>query len=256
MSAPLPLIEFLTALADDELLIGHRDSEWTGYAPILEEDIAFSNIAQDEIGHSLVWYSLLEPLTGWTPDHMGFVRTPGDFRCCRFVTYPKGDFAYTVARQYLFDEAEQVRLEALRECTHPSVRDAAGKILQEEAYHLLHSKGLFVRLGKATDESRTRMQAAVDSAFPQALGMFELLGSEEDLIRSGVFPGNTELQRQWLKRVVPVFREVGLSVPVGGNGDPTCTPDIGGRKGLHLPYLAQATADMQRVYRSEPGATW
>ena len=256
MSVPPSLIEFLTTLADDELLIGHRDSEWTGQAPILEEDIAFSNVAQDEIGHSLVWYSLLEPLTGRTPDHMGFVRTSGDFRCCRFVTYPKGDFAYTVARQYMFDEAEQVRLEALRECEYVAVRDAAGKILQEEAYHLLHSKGLLKRLGGATKESRTRMQTAVDAAFPQALGMFEPLVSEEDLIRGGVFPGNKELQRQWLQRVVPVFRGVELTLPVDGGGEPTCVSDLGGRRGLHLPHLAQAIADMQQVYGSEPGAAW
>jgi ring-1,2-phenylacetyl-CoA epoxidase subunit PaaC len=256
MSEQASLIEFLTALADDELLLGHRDSEWTGHAPILEEDIAFSNIAQDEIGHSLVWYSMLEPLSGRTPDHMGFVRSAAEFRCCRFVTYPKGDFAYTVVRQYLFDEAELVRLEALGASSYAPIRAAAGKILQEEAYHVLHSKGLLERLGTATSESRTRMQAAVDAAFPQALGMFELLGSEDDLVRAGVFPGNKDLQRQWLQRIVPVMKGAELALPVDRNGEPTCAPDLGGRRGFHLPHLDEAVADMQKVYLSEPGAAW
>src|SRR5438094_324667 len=90
------VLRFILALADDELMLGHRDSEWTGYSPILEEDIAFSNIAQDELGHSLVWYALYEQLTRKTPDAMAFEREWNDFTCCRFVTYPKGDFAYTV----------------------------------------------------------------------------------------------------------------------------------------------------------------
>src|SRR5512135_1792438 len=106
------LERFILSLADDELILGHRDSEWTGYGPILEEDIAFSNIAQDEIGHSLVWYTLYRDLTDVEPDAMGFRRSWNDFRCCRFVEYPKGDFGYTVVRQYLFDVAEQVRLES------------------------------------------------------------------------------------------------------------------------------------------------
>src|SRR3970040_160956 len=105
-----PLLKLLVALADDELMLGHRNSEWTGHSPILEEDIAFSNIAQDELGHSLVWYTLYEQLTGKSPDSMAFERGWQDFSCCRFVTYPRGDFAYTVVRQYLFDEAEYVRL--------------------------------------------------------------------------------------------------------------------------------------------------
>lgn len=256
MSSNAPLIELLTALADDELILGHRDSEWTGHAPILEEDIAFSNIAQDEVGHSLIWYHLLEALTGQTPDQAAFLRPARDFRCCRFVSYPKGDFAYTVVRQYLFDEAEQVRIAAFNESSYEPLRLAAAKILPEEAYHLLHTKGLVDRLGKATEESHRRMQAAVDAAFPQALGLFEDLSSEEHLVGSGVFPGHRELHRRWFARVVPVLKAATLYPPLDTAGRILSDPDLGGRKGAHTPYLLEAVSDLQRVYTSEPGAAW
>jgi ring-1,2-phenylacetyl-CoA epoxidase subunit PaaC len=249
----------LLALADDELMLGHRDAEWTGYGPVLEEDIAFSNIAQDELGHSLVWYTLYEQLGGSDPDTMAFARPWEEFTCCRFVTYPKGDFAYTVVRQYLFDEAEQVRLRACAHSSYLPIKEAAGKILREEAYHLLHSRGLIERLGDATEESHRRMQAAVDAAFPQALGMFEVLEGEEELIAAGVFPGNSALQAQWLRNVVPVLTGATLKVPVKdqhGTYIVQASPDVGGRRKHHVEHLRQLVDDLQAVYRIAPGAQW
>ena len=253
------LLKLLLALADDELVLGHRDSEWTGHAPILEEDIAFSNIAQDEIGHSLVWLTLYEQLTGRTPDAMGFERKPEEFLCCRFVEYLKGDFAYTVVRQYLFDLAEQVRLESFLESSFEPLRDTAQKLLREESYHLLHASGLVERLGDATEESHRRMQAAVDVAFPQSLGMFEELEGEQGLIDAGVFPGNKTLRSGWLKQVVPFLRKVSLNPPVKGENESCtvlCPVDDGGRKGSHTEHLRNLIDDMQKVYRLAPGPNW
>jgi ring-1,2-phenylacetyl-CoA epoxidase subunit PaaC len=253
------LTAFLYALADDELMLGHRDAEWTGHAPILEEDIAFSNIAQDELGHSLVWFTLLQELTGLTPDAMAFERPWEAFTCCRFTAYPRGDFAYSVVRQYLFDEAEQVRLGALRGSSHLPFRDIAAKLLREESYHLLHSKGLVERLGDATDESRARMQSAVDAAFPQALGIFEETKGEASLVAAGVFPGNPALRQAWLQRVVPVLRGASLAVPVRGDASaltPACAADIGGRAGKHDESLRTLVGDLQSVWRLAPGAKW
>lgn len=250
---------FLLALADDELMLGHRDSEWTGYGPLLEEDIALSNISQDELGHSLVWFSLYEQLGGKSPDAMAFERSWNEFTCCRFVTYPKGDFAYTVVRQYLFDEAEQVRLRALAHSAYLPMREASAKILREEAYHLMHAQGLVERLGDATEESHARMQAAVDAAFPQALGMFEEIGGEDELVRAAIFPGNEDLQAEWLKRVVPVLTGASLLVPakeMNGAYDTHTQPDFGGRKKNHTEQLQQLVEDLQSVYRIAPGAKW
>ncbi|MBI3004120.1 MAG: phenylacetate-CoA oxygenase subunit PaaC [Ignavibacteriales bacterium] len=217
--------EFLLALADDELVLGHRDSEWTAYAPILEEDIAFSNIAQDELGHSLVWFTMYEQLTGRSPDEMAFDRSWQDFRCCRFVSYPKGDFAYAVVRQYLFDATEQARLKALSESSVPALRDVSQRIIREENYHVMHSQGLVERLGDATEESHRRMQAALNEAFPQALGMFETLSSEKELVKNGLFPGHDELKSTWMNQVVPVLKNATLSVPVG-NKDGSLVPNV------------------------------
>lgn len=250
---------FLLALADDELVLGHRDSEWTGYGPLLEEDIAFSNIAQDELGHSLVWFTLYEHLGGNPPDTMAFERPWNQYTCCRFVTYPKGDFAYTVVRQYLFDEAEQVRLRALANSTYLPIQEASTKILREEAYHLMHTQGLVERLGDATEESHNRMQAAVDAAFPQALGMFEKIDGEDELIAAEVFSGNKKLQAEWLKRVVPVLHGATLRVPVkdpNGSCVIQASPDLGGREKNHTDYLRQLVDDLQAVYRIAPGAKW
>ena len=253
------LESFILAMADDELVLGHRDSEWTGHAPILEEDIAFSNIAQDEIGHSLVWYTLLQALAGQTPDDMVFGRSWEEFTCCRFVGYPIGDFAYTVIRQYLFDEAEHVRLAALTSSTYTPLREASSKILREEAYHLMHTKGLVERLGDATEESHRRMQTALDTAFPQALGMFEPPDGEPDLTRAGIFPGNAILETDWLKRISSVLERSSLRIPLqpdNGTLKPECKPDSGGRRKLHSSDLKQLVDDLQLVYRLVPGGKW
>ncbi|MGB2867069.1 MAG: 1,2-phenylacetyl-CoA epoxidase subunit PaaC [Bacteroidota bacterium] len=254
-----PLVTLLLALADDEFVLGHRDSEWTGHSPILEEDIAFSNIAQDEIGHSLIWFSLLEVLTGRNPDSMGFERQWGDFTCARFVTYLKGDFAYAVVRQYLFDAAERVRLAGLATSSYKPIKEAAEKILKEEAYHLIHTQGLVERLGDATEESHRRMQQAVDAAFPQALGMFEELAQEKELVNSGVMISNSQVREQWLESVLPVLTSASLKAPVegaDGNRILRCKPEYGGRTGNHTEHLKQLVKDLQAVYHLAPGGTW
>ena len=254
-----PFLRLLLSLADDELMLGHRDSEWTGHAPILEEDIAFSNIAQDELGHALVWYSFYEQLTGKSPDVMSFDRVWDDFTCCRFVTYPMGDFAYSVVRQYLFDEAEQVRLAAFESSSVRQLQDISRKLIREEAYHLLHSKGLVERLGDATEESHRRMQAAVDAAFPQSLGMFEELESEEELTKAVVFPGNAELRERWLHRITHVLNSATLTTPVhrqDGTHSLSVKPDFGGRKKSHTGHLKQLVGDLQQVYRLAPDSKW
>ncbi|MCI0706918.1 MAG: phenylacetate-CoA oxygenase subunit PaaC [Ignavibacteriae bacterium] len=253
------LQRLLVALADDELILGHRDSEWTGHAPILEEDIAFSNIAQDEIGHALVWYTINEQLGGKSPDWMGFERDWKQFTCCHFTAFPKGDFGYTVLRQYLFDVAEQVRLKNLASSSFTPMKEAAEKILLEEGYHLMHSQSLVERLGNATEESHKRMQAAAEIAFPQALGMFEVLTGEEDLVNAGAFSGNTVLKTEWVEIVAPVLASASLRIPVEKeNGEITLNakPDEGGRKGWQKEHLKRLVHDMQTVYKMSPGGSW
>lgn len=249
------LIPYLISLADDELVLGHRDSEWTGYAPILEEDIAFSNIAQDEMGHSLALYTLAQELGNPSPDVMAFERPWKKFSCCRFVQYPKGDFAYTVMRQFLFDSAEQVRMQSLATSSYAPLRDCSSKILAEEAYHLMHTKALIDRLGNATEESHQRMQSAAAIAFPQSLGMFEEFEGEEMLVKNAVIVPSKSLMAEWLAIVVPILEKATLKLPIRGLV-PNCAPDLGGRKGLHTEHLALLVADLQQVYQIAPGPNW
>ncbi len=257
--SPKTLQRFILNLADDELILGHRDSEWTGYGPILEEDIAFSNIAQDEIGHALVWYTLYEELTGINPDTMAFRREWSDFTCCRFVEYPKGDFGYTVVRQFLFDVAEQVRLSAFLIGSCEPMARIAERLLKEESYHRLHLESLLNRLGTGTPESTRHMQAAVDVAFPQSLGMFETVDGERDLMSTGVFKGNEELRTDWLKIVVPALSSAGLNVPVrqvGSGFTVQCEADYGGRRGNHTDHLRLLSEDLRKVFMMAPESKW
>jgi ring-1,2-phenylacetyl-CoA epoxidase subunit PaaC len=244
------LINYLVSLADDEFVLGHRDSEWTGYAPILEEDIAFSNIAQDELGHALALYTLAQDLGSLPPDALAFERKWQDFRCCKFVQYPKGDFAYTVVRQFLFDMAEQVRMSSLTKSSFDGLRNTAAKILAEEAYHRMHTQALVERLGNATEESHRRMQQAVDEAFPQSLGMFEPIEDEETLVAQGIVTASQSLLKEWKEWTTPVLEKASLKPPAAGK------PENGGRNGKHTEHLEPLVADLQSVYKLAPGGNW
>ena len=123
-----PLADRLLALADDELILAHRNSEWAGHAPVLEEDIAFANLALDEMGHAAIWYGLREALTGESADRLIFFRDAGAYRNAQLVELPRGDWAFAMLRQYLFDAAESVRLPQLANSAYRPLAEAAAKI--------------------------------------------------------------------------------------------------------------------------------
>jgi ring-1,2-phenylacetyl-CoA epoxidase subunit PaaC len=241
------LIARLLTLADDELILGQRDAEWTGHAPILEEDIAFSNIAQDELGHALVWYTILhEQFDQPDPDRLAFWRSAPEFRNATLVELPRGDWAFTVVRQYLFDAYEQVRDAALAQCGYQPIVDAAHAIKREEVYHLMHSQGWVLRLGDATEESHRRMQAALDAAWPHALGLFERI--ELDQVWAAQMD---EMQSGWQSAVVSVLAQASLVIPQDAQ------PIEGGRIGHHTPHLSDLLHEMQKVARLEsPETVW
>lgn len=160
--------QLLLTLADDELILGWRDSEWTGIAPTLEEDVAFSSIAQNEIGHARALYELAAAELGTDADALAFDRQPGEYRCAPLVELHLLEWAHTIARRYLYEEADRVRLDALRESQDVEVAQLAAKIDREEVYHRLHAE---MWAGRLRDEPRFR--AAALELWPYALGVVE-----------------------------------------------------------------------------------
>lgn len=238
----------LTALADDELILAHRDAEWTGHAPILEEDIALANIAQDELGHATLYYGLLTKLTGRTADQMAFFREPADFRNAQLLELPKGDWAFTMVRQYLYDAYEYLLVGQLRQSGSRPVAEVAAKIYQEEIYHLRHSHTWVARLGLGTPESNQRMQTALNDIWPYAAQLFVPVAGDEELVAAGQFPPLAEVAGQWQGFVEAHLTQAGLMIPAGTASPPP--------RHQHTPHLDQLLADTQSVARQHPEAEW
>jgi ring-1,2-phenylacetyl-CoA epoxidase subunit PaaC len=158
----------LLAAADDELILGWRDSEWTGIAPTLEEDVAFSSIAQNEIGHARALYELAATELGTDADALAFDRRPDEYRCAPLVELHLMDWAHTIARRYLYEEADRVRLDVLKNGDDAELAGLAGKIDREETYHRMHAE---MWAGRLRDEPRFR--EAVAELWPYALGVLD-----------------------------------------------------------------------------------
>jgi ring-1,2-phenylacetyl-CoA epoxidase subunit PaaC len=213
--------QLLLTLADDELIVGWRDSEWTGIAPTLEEDVAFSSIAQNEIGHARALYELAAEDLGTDPDALAFDRSPGEYRCAPLVELDLlDDWTHTIARRYLYEQADRVRIEALRESPDPILAGLAAKIDREEVYHRIHAELWHERL---RDEQPYR--DAVADLWPYAVGLLDADAHETLAAR------------------------VGLPLPSAGPADARS-------RGAHAPDLEPLWEQMTEVRRSIPGARW
>ena len=218
--------DLLLALADDELLLGWRNSEWTGIAPFLEEDVAFSSIAQNEIGHARALYELAAAELGTTADELAFDRKPEEYRSAPLVELRRLEWARTIARHWLYETADEIRLEALKSSDDPDIAALAAKIDREEAYHRMHADMWVDRL-LATDEGRRRLNEAVDELWPYALGVLD-----EEL--------RAELRARAEERLGRVLSQV-EAVP----------------RGVHEAELVELLEEMTMVRRSAPaGAQW
>ena len=243
------LTQKLLAMADDELILAHRNSEWIGHAPILEEDIALANIAQDELGHANIWYELHQALTGDEPDELVFFRSANEFRNVQLVELPCGDWAFTMLRQYLFDAYELLLLDKLQHSSYQPLAEACAKIRNEEIYHLRHTSSWIKRLGLGTAESNRRTQTALDELWPYAQQLFVPLLDESILVDEKIVPNLAVLHEDWLERIRPFLTAANLTIPN------TQTPPTTNRSG-HTPHLNTLLADMQKVARLNREAVW
>lgn len=247
------LKDLLFRMADDELIIAHRNSEWTGLGPLLEEDIAFSSIAQDKLGHAYALYQILETLGEAEPDTTAFTREASSFRCCQLVEHPIGDYAFSLVRHFMFDLAESLRYEMLEKSSYEPLAKLAMKVRGEIKYHTFHAVTWMEQLGaKGNDESHERMQSAVDEVFPMALGIFEPSEHDARLAAAGVFAGEAALELRWLDAMAPVLERAALTLPERS----AVTPVYGGRGGIHTEHLAPLLEEMGEVFRIDPSAEW
>jgi ring-1,2-phenylacetyl-CoA epoxidase subunit PaaC len=250
-----PLADLLLALADDKLLLGHRNSDWTGLGPILEEDIAFSHLAQDEIAHAQAVYQLVGELLGRSADELAFGRPPQEFRSARIVEVSdEFDWATALARKFFCDHFDALRLGRLAASNWKPLADLAARMAAEEQLHIEHVDGWMVRLGRGTVESHERLQRALDALAPLAPMLFEMVEGQQALADARLCPdyGPTAIQA-WREPLLQVAEQSNLRLP---DLQPPAPATRGGRRGVHSPHLAELLDEMCEVWRVEPGAKW
>lgn len=289
-----PRVGLLLALADDELILGHRLGEWTGWVPYIEEDLAMSSIAQDEMAHARALYEIVAAIDGRDVDALALGRSPNEYRNAVLCERPNVDFAFTLARHWLYDHADDIRLTALRSSSFKELREAVEVFLLEERYHLEHADAWFARLADGPVEARRRLSGALTRTFGEAMALFEPLDGEAALLADETLPRSSEdLLAEWLDRLGPRLEDAGLDGVLGsreaptGEMIPTSTGAIeatdgssaalsvpglarrdgrwvhegaftgaGGRRGSHSEDFAPLWEEMTALHRAHPGARW
>jgi len=245
------LAELLLSMADDEFVLGFWDSEWTGIAPILEEDVAMSSVSQDEIGHAKALYELLAELTGDDADRIAFGRPPEGYRHAALMNHARTDWAFSIARRFLYEHADAVRLESLAASAYQPLADLAVKMRREETYHILHFDLWLRRLAEGGDDSHARLVAAIEQLWPDAQAVFAPLAGEACLVAARILPESLEpLRARWLERVAGRLQAAHLPLPTDAGG-----PAADGRT-RRTDEFAGLHGEFTTVSGSEVGATW
>ena len=286
-----PRLVLLLALADDELILGHRHAEWTGWAPYIEEDLAFSSIAQDEMAHARLLYGLAGEMTGRDEDSLALGRGPEEYRNAVLCERPNRDWAFTLARQLLYDTADAIRLEAVAASSWLELAELVKVIQLEEAYHADHARAWFDRLSGGPVEARSRLAEGLRTAIPEAVALFEPLPGEDRLVADGVLARPSEaLLGDWLSALGDRLEGASLDFVLehhghmGGEMVPTSTGEIeaesedllvpgivrrdgrwvhegafagaGGRHGRHSEDFGPLWEELTMLHRAHPGARW
>ena len=250
--ADSPLLRYTLRRADDALILGHRLSEWCGHAPMMEEDMALSNMALDLIGQarSLYAYAAEVEAAGRDEDAYAYLRDVTAYGNLLLVEQPNGDFAQTMIRQYLYSAFIDGYWRGLVRSTDATLSAIAAKAEKEAAYHLRHSAEWVIRLGDGTPESHLRAQRALDDLWPFTGEMFAVDASDRSLIARGIAVDTDALRGEWRAMVAQVVARATLILP--GDG----WMQRGGRDGRHSEHLGHLLSELQFMQRSYPGASW
>ncbi len=244
--------KFALALGDDALTMGQRLSEWISNGPFLEEDIALANVALDFVGRARMFLGYAGELegAGRSEDDLAFQRDCREFSNLLIFELPIGDFANTMARQYLVDAFEVPYFEALSDSADETIAAIAAKTVKECRYHLRRSRDWILRLGDGTEESHQRVQIAFDEVWPFVAELFEMPDYESRLFDAGIAVDRKALNSGWEQVVRETLQEATLSMPESDHAI------RGGREGVHTEHLGFLLSDLQFMQRAYPGLQW
>ena len=250
--SPAPAVQYLLRVGDTALILGQRLGEWTGHAPVLEEDIALANMALDLVGQAralLTYAGSLED-QDLDEDQLAFLREERDFHNVTLVELPRGDFAATVLRNAMLATFFRLLWQRLRDSSDAEVAGIAEKAIKEARYHQQHAADWVVRLAQGTDESRRRMVAAVDQLWRYSAELFTDDAVDEQAAAAGLGPRWSELKPQWDTEMGAVLQHAGLEAPAPGKFLSA------GKRGQHSEHMGYILAEMQYLQRTYPGGEW
>jgi len=240
------LTDYLLHLADTTLILSHRNSEWCGHGPILEQDIALTNISLDLLGQARLFYQYAAELIGNTDeDKLAYLRTEREYKNLLLAEQPNGDWGQTVLKQYLYSQFQQLLFQQLQQHEDEHIAAIAVKSLKETNYHVRWSSEWVIRLGDGTDESKQRMLHAIEELWRYTGEMFDPV--EYEMISKINY---SQLQQAWVEKVKVVFDEAGLPVPE------KTFMQKGGKTGTHTEHLGYILADLQYLQRAYPNSEW
>jgi ring-1,2-phenylacetyl-CoA epoxidase subunit PaaC len=246
------LIDYALQLADNSLILGQRNSEWCGHGPVLEQDIAITNISLDLIGQARNFYQHAAILIGGdaTEDSLAYLRKEREFKNCLLVEQPNGDWAQTILRQFFFSQYQYLLFEQLQNSQDKQLAAIAEKSLKEVTYHLRWSSEWVIRLGDGTEESHQRMIKAIDELWRYTGELFEAVDYEMQVVEDGIGVNLSKLKGSWMIKVKEIFDEATLALPE------KTFMQTGGKEGKHTEHLGYILTELQYMQRTYPGCEW
>lgn len=239
-------------LGDQSLILGQRLGELCGHGPILEVDIALTNIALDLLGQARLYYQLAAEFSDKyeDEDQIAFLRREKDYNNCVLVEMPNGDFGDTIVRQYLFDVFHLLFLKQLKGSNEKRLQAIAEKSIKEVSYHVNFSGDWIIRLGKGTELSNQKIQKAIDTLWPYTNELVQTSALEEEMIEFGIAPNVAELKEEYYQQVRSKFAEANINLP-----EDKWSPILG-KEGLHTEHFGYLLSDLQYLQRSYPNSKW